>query len=71
VARSEFVVQHPKTDRARTRKVLAASTNKVVGFICEPDGQGAGFAWRLPGTTEWSETNKSLKATVLSMAEHL
>lgn len=42
-----------------------------VGYLCERNGKGAGWSFRICGTDVWSESYSSKKQAVLEMGKKL
>ena len=66
-----LVISGKPKGRARKRDLWIRGSSIPVGFICEPDGKGLGYALRFPGDTEWlPDRPKTLKGVKLLFGQY-
>lgn len=44
----EYRLEPKQSDAALTQKITDPLTRKLIGYVFQPDGKGAGYSWRLP-----------------------
>lgn len=66
----DYRLEPKRNDDAFTQKVTDPLTHALIGYVFQPDGKGAGYAWRLPWQKHMSKKRYRLaKEAVAAMME--